>query len=189
MSDARRRNRKHSVIDGLPTETRDAVETMLVSGKTYREIVSWLAENEVQISISAVSRYARGMAADAERLRLAHENLTLINEQMARYPDLDATEAIVRIAGNNVFRAIMEMPEERWKEIEPEKLLREASVLIKAAAGKKRVDVQNKEDVDTAMDGMKALVFQAMAKERPDLYRAVVAFLDKKQAEGGASAK
>mgnify|MGYP001155857561 FL=1 len=44
-------------IDKLPSDLKDTVDQMLVSGQTYREIVSYLAENGEQLSQAAVSRY------------------------------------------------------------------------------------------------------------------------------------
>lgn len=45
-------------IDKLPPDLKDTVDQMLVSGQTYREIVSYLADNGEQLSQAAVSRYA-----------------------------------------------------------------------------------------------------------------------------------
>ncbi len=52
----KRRNRKHSIIDGLPSELKDAVEQMLLSGATYTEVVDYLGNNGVSLSVSAVCR-------------------------------------------------------------------------------------------------------------------------------------
>lgn len=46
-------------IDKLPPDLKDTVDQMLVSGQTYREIVSYLADNGEQLSQAAVSRYAQ----------------------------------------------------------------------------------------------------------------------------------
>lgn len=47
-------------IDKLPPDLKDTVDQMLVSGQTYREIVSYLADNGEQLSQAAVSRYQQG---------------------------------------------------------------------------------------------------------------------------------
>ena len=51
-------------------------------------------------------------------------------------------------------------------------------------AYKQRVDIQNKDVVSAALDEVQASVFSALADEKPELYRQVVQFLDKKRKEG-----
>lgn len=60
-------------IDKLPADLKDTVDQMLVSGQTYREIVSYLSENGEQLSQAAVSRYASRFLANAQQLRIAQE--------------------------------------------------------------------------------------------------------------------
>ena len=55
----RRSNRKHSKIDGLAPELKATVEQMLLSDATYAEIVDFLEDNGVSISIASVCRYAQ----------------------------------------------------------------------------------------------------------------------------------
>ena len=55
---SRNNRRACGKIDKLPSDLKDTVDQMLVSGQTYREIVSYLAENGEQLSQAAVSRYA-----------------------------------------------------------------------------------------------------------------------------------
>ena len=95
-------NRKHSKIDALPDELRLAVEDMLMTGSTYNDIVKFLKENEQSVSIAAVCRYARAFNANLEQLRMANENFRNMMDEINRYPDLDTTEAIIRIASGNM---------------------------------------------------------------------------------------
>ena len=53
--DRRRRNGK---IARLPVALRDSVDKMLLAGATYREIVQFLRENDVELSRQAVCNYA-----------------------------------------------------------------------------------------------------------------------------------
>ena len=64
------------------------------------------------------------------------------------------------------------------------RMMKEATGLIRAAAYKKRVEVQNQDTTEAGLDAVRTLVFQAMAKERPDLYAEVTKFLAAKKAEG-----
>lgn len=177
-------NRKHSVIDGLEPNLKDTVEQMLLTGSTYSEIVDYLQENEVQISVASVCRYARAYNANLQMLTIAQENFRKMTEEMEKYPDLDTTEAIIRLASQNLFNAIASTPEEEWQAIDPSKMLKETNGLIRAAAYKKRVEVQNQESYESGLDAMKGLVFDAMAKERPELYQQVSEFLNQKKKEG-----
>ncbi|MCG4878046.1 DUF3486 family protein, partial [Eggerthella lenta] len=66
-------NRKHSKIDGLDPKLKDTVETMLLSGSTYREVVEYLAANDVPISAAAVCRHAQNLNASVKELNIAQE--------------------------------------------------------------------------------------------------------------------
>ena len=51
-------------------------------------------------------------------------------------------------------------------------------------AYKKRIDIQSRENYETGLEAVKSLVFEAMAKENPELYRQVSMYLNKKKNEG-----
>lgn len=174
-------NRKHSKIDGLPEELKSAVEEMLLTGSTYSDIVKFLKDNEQSVSVAAVCRYARAFNASMEQLRMANENFKNMMDEINRYPELDTTEAIIRIASGNVFNRLANAEDADWDEVKLEKLLKETNGLIRATAYKKRIELQNKEIRDTAIDEMKGLMFQEMAKDNPDLYKSVVAYLNSKK--------
>ncbi len=176
-------NRKHSKIDNLPEELRIAVEEMLLTGSTYSDIVQFLKENEQSVSVASVCRYARAFNANVEQLRMANENFKNMMDEINRYPDLDTTEAIIRIASGNVFNRLANAEEQDWDEVKLDKLLKETNALIRATAYKKRIDLQNKEIKETAIDEMKGLMFQEMAKDNPELYKMVVNYLNDKKAK------
>ena len=70
------------------------------------------------------------------------------------------------------------------KEGPVEKLIKETNGLIRAAAYKKRIEVQTRDNYEAGLEVVKSLVFEAMAKENPGLYRQVSEYLNKKKAEG-----
>ena len=172
--------RKHGKIDDLPPAVKDTVEQMLLSNCRYAEVVD-LADKGISISPSSVCRYAKNYHANVQLLNIAQENMQRMMAEMDKYPDLDTTEAIVRIMSQNVFNALANAPEEAWTEVRLDKLLKESNALIKAAAYKKRIDLQNQTDVDTGIDAVKQMVFDAMAHERPELYAHVAEFLESKR--------
>ena len=99
-----------------------------------------------------------------------------------------ATKAPASLADNHFetleFNALVNTTEEDWKGIKVDKMMKEATGLIRAAAYKKRVEVQNQDAMEAGLDAVRTLVFQAMAKERPDLYAEVTKFLAAKKAAG-----
>ena len=70
------------------------------------------------------------------------------------------------------------------KEVPVEKLIKETNGLIRAAAYKKRIEVQSRESYEAGLEAVKGLVFEAMAKEKPELYRQVNEYLTQKKKEG-----
>lgn len=184
MAAARKRNRKHSIIDGLDPALKATVEQMILTGSIYTDIVEYLKENGVGISVASVCRHARSFNASLETLNIAQENFKRMMEELEKYPDLDTTEAIIRITSQNLLNALVSTDEEDWKGISPDKMLKEATGLIRAASYKKRIEVQNQDVTEAGLDAVKSLVFEAMAKEQPELYRQVSAFLTAKKQSG-----
>lgn len=183
---SRKRNRSSGKVDTLPDELRSTVEQMLLSGQSYREIVEYLAQNNVPISQMSVCRYAGKYLASVEMLKMSQENMRMIMDEMDKYPNLDTTEAILRVASQNVFDAINSVDREAWENMAPDKLLKEASSLIRAAGYKRRVDLQNKTDTEAALDASQALMADLLAKKHPELYQQVMDVL-KQEKEKQAS--
>ncbi len=177
------KNRKHSKIDKLPSSLKDAVEQMMMAGEKYSDIVDFIKENDFEISIASVCRHAKTLNANLQSLKMAQENFRALMDEMEKYPQLDTTEAIVRLTSHNMLEAIQNMSSDQWAEIEPEKMLKNVNGLIRAAAYKQKIDLENKDTLGQGFEAVKELVFSAMAKEAPELYAQVVKFLDKKKDE------
>lgn len=169
---ARRRN---GIIDKLPGELKEAVDQMLLAGEPYSEVVEFLRQNTVQLSQMSVSRYACFFLATVEQLKMAHENMQMLMTEMEKYPNLDTSEAILRVASQNVFTAINAVPQEQWEGVDPIKLLNQATGLIRAAGSKRKIDTQLKTDKEAALEANQALLFDVLAKKYPELYEQVVA--------------
>jgi hypothetical protein len=177
--------RKHSKIDALPNPLKDTVDEMVKANCTYAEIAEYIKGQGHDISVSAVWRYASSLSATLKDLRMAQENFRAILEEIARYPHLDPTEGILRLASHQVLEAIQQMPKESLAMMSPDKLFRQANALVRAATYKSKVDLTNKDILDAGYEQVKTLVFEAMAKERPELYAEVSKFL---AAKGGGTA-
>lgn len=166
--------RGRSTIARLPDELRDVVDQMLFVRTPYREIVAFLAENNIPLSQAAVSKYANRYLATVDQLRLAQENMRMMMEEIDKRPNLDSAEAILRLASSKVFNALTSVQDEALESVPPEKLLKESVALIRAAGYKKRIDQQNKTEQETAIDANMSLLADVLAKKDPKLYAQVV---------------
>ena len=176
--------RKHSVIDGLGADLKSTVEQMLLSGSTYGDIVDYLRRHDVPISMASVCRYAKQYNANVQMLNIAQENFRRLMDEMDKYPDLDTTEAMIRLASQNVFNALANTDEEQWAKMDKDKLLASALGLVRAASYKKRTDATLQSESEAGLDAVKATVFEALAKERPELYKQLSGWLNQKKRSG-----
>lgn len=178
------RNRKHSKIDALPSDIKEAVEQMILGNYTYRDVCNFVKDNaNITLSEAAVCRYAQGLNATVQDLRLASENMRTLTEEIAKYPQLDTTEGIARLVSHRVLEAVRNMDETALKESDPLKLIDRCTALIRAVAHKSKSDVQVKNLKDVAFESFKEEIFEAMAKEAPELYHEMVQFINSKREE------
>lgn len=130
--------RKHSKIDKLPPDIKETVEEMIRSDFTYAEIADYIKiQTDIPISTASVCRHARNLNESIETLRMAQENFRCIMEEINRYPDMDTSEGIIRLLSHYVLESIHNTPEDQWKSIKPENLIKQATSLVKAASYKK----------------------------------------------------
>ena len=178
-------NRKHGKIDKLPPDLKDTVDEMLLTHCTYAEIVEYLAANGIGLSQASVSRYAQGLAKNAMAIQIAGENFRIMAEQMEKYPRIDTAAVLLQLASQGVQQALSEVNEDDIKDIDFEALLRQTNGLVRATAYKSRIDVQNQTNYEAGYDAVKEAVFSAMAKEDPELYGRVSAFLNQQKKRAG----
>lgn len=178
------RNRKHSKIDKLPSDIKDTVEQMMQADFTYSEIADYIRDCGFSISTTSVWRHATNLNATVETLRMAQENFRVIMDEIARYPQLDTSEGIIRLLSHHVLEAIKNTDEDQWKNVDPLKLIMQANGLVRAASYKTNMDIKNKDIMEAGLEQVKVLVFESMAREKPELYKDVVKFLNIKTEEG-----
>ena len=175
-------NRKHSKIDALPTDIKEAVEQMILGNYTYRDICNFVQETaNVTLSQTAVCNYAKGLNATVQDLRLASENMRTLTEEMAKYPQLDTTEGIARLISHKVLQAVRELDDEALRTSDPLKLIDRCTGLIRAVAYKNENDARTKNIKDMAFESFKEEIFDAMASEAPELYAQRVKFISAKK--------
>lgn len=116
-------NRKHSKIDTLPPEMKATVEEMIMDGSaTYSDIVTYLEQQGYSLSVSSVCRYAQGYVENLQTLQIAQANFRNMLDELERYPDLDTTEALVRVASQNLMTALTSKKDEDWSAVSVDKL-------------------------------------------------------------------
>lgn len=171
--------RKHSKIDALPSDIKEAVEQMILGDYTYRDVCNFVRDTaNVTLSEAAVCRYAHGLNATVQEIRLASENMRALTEEMQKYPQLDTTEGIARLISHKVLQAVREMDEASLKDSDPLKLIEKATALIRAVSVKNSTDVKTANLKNVAFESFKEEIFDAMAKENPELYRSLVQFIN-----------
>ena len=171
--DRRRRNGK---IARLPVALRDSVDKMLLAGATYREIVQFLRENDVELSRQAVCNYARQFLCTTQQLRMAQENYKLLLDDFAS----TVTRALYFfvVVSNAILNTLASASPEEWKDIKMGTLLREANSLIKVTAHKQRADMLNRTAEERALEGVRAELFSALRDKDPELFARLSNTLD-----------
>ena len=175
--------RTHSKIDKLAPTVKATVDEMIKTGAYYREIVDYIKSHGISISVTAVGKYAKNLMSTLDALRLSQENFRAIMEETDRYPDLDMTDGILRLLCNQMLEAINKLPEDKLENIDFDTLSKNAVALTRAAAYKKNIDIKNRDILENGAEQFKELIFEAMEKERPDLYKEVKKFIKSKQKE------
>lgn len=176
--------RKHSKIDKLPADIKEAVEQMILGDYTYRDVCDFVRDTvNVTLSEAAVCRYAQGLNASVQEIRLASENMRALTEEMQKFPQLDTTEGIARLISHKVLQAVQQMDEIALKEADPLKLIEKATALIRAVSLKNSTDIKTANLKNVAFESFKEDIFDAMAKENPELYQAMVQFINSKSQE------
>lgn len=176
--------KRHFKIEKLPADIKSQVDEMIAANFTYDEIVDFIqSESDMTVSPMAVCRYARSLRQSIQTLHMAQENFRVLMDEVNKYPTLDTGEAILRLLSHVVVDRIQNTSDDKWKELEPDELIKQSTALVKAAAYKKNLDVRNEDIMSAGFEQVKGMVFEAMSRERPELYAEVAAFLEQKRGE------
>ncbi|MDL2327572.1 DUF3486 family protein [Ruminococcaceae bacterium OttesenSCG-928-A11] len=175
--------RRNGIIDKLPALLRETVDQMLLGGIPYREIVEYLEGEGVTLSRQAVCNYARKFLATTQMMRIAENNFRVLTEAIDRAPELDTAEGLIRVASNHTLNALTQLTPEDLAKLDPAKLMRETSALIKATSHKRRVDIQNSTEQELGLDAIKNIAFDALKESYPDVFRQLSTALKELKAE------
>ena len=86
----RRKNRSRSKISRLPSEIRSTVDAMIqaTADFTYKDIQAYLAEQNVDVSQSAIGTYARNLMESLEALNMAQESIRAMMDTASKIPEV-----------------------------------------------------------------------------------------------------
>lgn len=101
--------RSHSKISKLPASVREAVDKLILSGKTYDEIAEHLQHMGEDISRASVGRYGQRFLAQMEKLQLFRDQARVVVDSAGDRPALEIAEAANQMALSAVMEYIMEI--------------------------------------------------------------------------------
>ena len=99
--------RSHSKISKLPASVREAVDKLILSGKTYDEIAEHLSHMGEDISRSSVGRYGQKFLAKMEKLQIFRDQARAVVDTAGDRPALEIAEAANQMALSAIMEAVM----------------------------------------------------------------------------------
>lgn len=174
-------HRTHSKISRLDPAVKETVDEMIKTGAYYRDIADYIRSHGISISVAAVGKYAKNLMSTLDALRMTQENFRIIRDEMDRCPELDITDGILQLLSNQLLDAINKMPDEKLSELDFEAVVKNAVALTRAAAYKKKIDIDSKNILENGADKFMSYIFEIMADEDPELYKKIKKFVRSKQ--------
>lgn len=165
-------------IDDLPEEQKNMVRLLLMdTSNTYLEISEHLRKEGYDISKSAVGRYALRQNAVAQRLCEAQEQTKLLVEAVRQDPDVDYTEATMRMLMTSLTERIATAQEE-FDKMDPAEAGRLVVAISRTRVYKDRVRAEVKKKIELAFQGMEADMMAAI-KSDPELAKELKTLLQR----------
>jgi hypothetical protein len=137
--------RSHSRITAeLSPEMLDQVNTMLTTGKhTYQDIVNFLADNGIEISLASVGRYGKGFLTKLQKLKIMRDQAKTILDCSEDRPATEMLEATNQVLSQMILEYFIDLPdmdgEDATEMIKATAMLQKSSVAIE----KLKMDYQN----------------------------------------------
>ncbi len=175
-----KKKRKHYAIEKLHPDIKEAVDEMIKADFTYREIVDYIKSTGNNISKSAVQRYASNLMESLQSLRMAQENFRVIMDETERYKNVDFTEPLTRLLCSQLLEQISKLPDEQIQTADIETLIKNTVALTRAVAYKKNVDAKTSSLLEDGAEQFQGYIFEAVSKERPELYKEFKKFIKEK---------
>ena len=93
-------------------------------------------------------------------------------------PETEDTEEIIRTLSRIILTSIQRLSDEDLENVDPMKLMKQASDLIRLTAYKKSIDLKNKKLSEVGFASVKDKVFEGLARQYPELYEKLAAAID-----------
>lgn len=175
----KRRTRIRCKIDELPQDERDTVRLMLMdTSNTYLDIAQYLQEQGFEISKSAVGRYALRQNAVAKRLSEVQEHTKLLVEAVKQDPDVDYTEASMRMLLTSLTEK-MATAQEEFDQMDLAEAGRLIVSLSRTKVYKDRVKAEIDKRAKVALELFKKEVKAELAGQEPELSRRLMEVADR----------
>lgn len=178
MSD-KKRSRIRCKIDLLPVNLKDTVRLMLMdTSNTYLDIALFLQEEGYEISKSAVGRYALRHNAVAKRLSEVQEQTRMLVEAVKDDPDVDYTEASMRMLITSLTEKIATAQEE-FDSMPLDKAGRLIVALSRTKVYKERVRADIEKRAKVALELFKKEVKAELSGQEPELSQRLLEVADR----------
>lgn len=172
---ARQQKRSHSKIAKLPDELRQAVDRLILDGKTYQEITVYLSDLGSAVSRSSVNRYGQKFVAKMEKLRLFQEQAKIIVEKTKDRPALETAEAANQMAIQTILEAVIEM--DNLKGEKSTELFKSLALLERSAVQREKLKLDVTKSLELAVRQIKNEL-QAELIKQPEVLAKIVMIVD-----------
>lgn len=179
MGDDKKRSRIRCKIDLLPPELKDEVRLMLMdTTNTYLDIALHLQEQGYEISKSAVGRYALRQNAVAKRLSEVQEQTRMLVEAVKDDPNVDYTEASMRMLITSLTEKIATAQEE-FDQMDLTDAGRLIVSLSRTKVYKERVRADIEKRAKVALEIFKKEIKAELAGKEPELMQRLIEVADR----------
>lgn len=144
---ARRRHSK--ITTELPPEVVEAVNALLVQGKTYQEITNYLTGMGHAVSKSSVGRYGKDFMARLERLRIVKDQARAIVEESGDRPATEIHQAANELAVQLIMETLMQVPDLEGEKIS--EILKALAQLERSAVSRENLKLDYQKRVNQAV--------------------------------------
>lgn len=141
--------RSHSKISKLPASVREAVDKLILSGKTYDEIAEHLQHMGEDISRASVGRYGQRFLAQMEKLQLFRDQARVVVDSAGDRPALEIAEAANQMALSAVMEYIMEI--DSLKGAKATEVIKALALLERSGVQRERLKLDARKKADEAI--------------------------------------
>jgi DNA-binding transcriptional ArsR family regulator len=159
------RRSRSKIATELPPALIEAVNTLLVQGKTYQDIAEYLKNLGHDVSKSAVGRYGKNFMTRLEKLRLVKEQARAIVDVNPDAPATEMAEAANQLATQLIMEFLMQLNMEDLKEESITEILKALSKLEQSGVGRERLKFNFNKGADAAAERIKAALKAEIAND------------------------